>query len=211
MLFAMDSAARAKKHPVTARGQRTQQQLLLSAERVFADMGYANASIAEITRRAGIGLGTFYVYYPNKEALFLELVDEMGVRLKTEVGAKMGQFTDRMQRQRAAFQGFMEFTAKNRHLYRVIRQVELVDEQTYRQYYRRLANTYAEALKQAMLEGEVARYDPEALAWMLMGIADFIGLRYVVWEEEPEFERILDDVAAFIEGGLRSPLRLVKR
>ena len=207
----MDAAARAKKTPVTARGQRTQQHLLHAAEKVFAEQGYANASIAEITRRAGIGLGTFYVYYPNKEALFLELVDELGERLKNEVGAKMGAFTNRMERQRAAFLGFMEFTAKNRHLYRVIRQVELVDEHAYRQYYKRLAHTYSSALEQAMLEGEVARYDPEALAWMLMGIADFIGLRYVVWEEEPDFERILDDVTAFVEGGLRSPVRLAGR
>jgi AcrR family transcriptional regulator len=201
----MRHAALAKRPPVTARGQRTRARLLEAAEKVFAEAGYAEASIAEITRGAGIGLGTFYVYFPNKEVLFLELVDDLGARLKQFVSQRMAQHTGRIERQRASFRAFLEFTAKHRYLYRVVRQAELVDPGAFQGYYEKLANNWADGLKQAMNEDDFASYDAEALAWVLMGVAHFVGLRYVVWRETPEFERVLDDVLDFVEAGLKTP------
>jgi AcrR family transcriptional regulator len=189
------------------RGQRTRKHLLESAEKVFAEDGYSKASIAEITRRAGIGLGTFYVYFPNKESLFLELVEDLGERLEAYVAAKMAAQGSRLDRQRTAFRAFLEFTAEHRYLYRVVRQAELVDPLVFKGYYERLAEGWATALRQAMQEDSFSRYDPETLAWVLMGVAHFIGLRFVVWTDAPDYERVLEDVMDFIEAGLQAPRR----
>ena len=44
---------------LTARGERTRQKLLEAAERIFAELGYHDASIVKITEAAGVGHGTF--------------------------------------------------------------------------------------------------------------------------------------------------------
>ena len=49
--------------PRTARGTRTRARLLEAAEQVFESVGYHDASIVKITEQAGIGLGTFYLYF----------------------------------------------------------------------------------------------------------------------------------------------------
>jgi len=46
-----------------------------SATELFRTKGYHATSIADIVKHAGIGRGTFYQYFPNKEALFLECAD----------------------------------------------------------------------------------------------------------------------------------------
>lgn len=45
------------------------------AARVFAEKGYRAASITDIVERAGIGRGTFYLYFDSKKELFLELIE----------------------------------------------------------------------------------------------------------------------------------------
>ena len=60
--------------PVTAKGRATRRALLDAAEAVFGEYSYDRASISEITRRAGVAQGTFYLYFPDKKAAFVELV-----------------------------------------------------------------------------------------------------------------------------------------
>ena len=55
-----------KLSPPTARGQKTRAKLLEAAEHVFGKVGYEAASIAGITQRAKVALGTFYVYFARE-------------------------------------------------------------------------------------------------------------------------------------------------
>lgn len=195
----------ARRQPSTARGQLTRSQLLQAAELIFAQSTYANASIADITRRAGVGMGTFYVYYSNKETLFLELVDILAERLQHHVLERTQEATDRLSRLKSVLRGHFEFTAKYPHFYRLIRQAEDVDPARYRAIYERLAAVYANELTAAMDEGSVARANPEVLAYMLMGTADFVSRRFVVWTEASDWEHAVDDVVAFVARGLEAP------
>ena len=43
-------------------------KLLEAAEQVFAELGYHDASIVKITEAAGVGQGTFYLYFASKKA-----------------------------------------------------------------------------------------------------------------------------------------------
>ncbi|MET9691174.1 TetR/AcrR family transcriptional regulator [Streptomyces sp. NPDC006514] len=56
-----------------ARGERRISQLLAAAAGVFCRTGYASASTNAIAREAGVSPGTLYQYFPNKEAIAVEL------------------------------------------------------------------------------------------------------------------------------------------
>jgi AcrR family transcriptional regulator len=49
-------------------------QILDAALAVFAERGLAAARIEDIARHAGLSKGTIYLYFPNKEELFREVV-----------------------------------------------------------------------------------------------------------------------------------------
>lgn len=53
-------------------------QIVSSAVAVFAERGYADATIADIARHAGVGQGTIYRYVPSKRGL-LDLVFDYSV------------------------------------------------------------------------------------------------------------------------------------
>ncbi|MCB5179833.1 TetR/AcrR family transcriptional regulator [Streptomyces antimicrobicus] len=56
-----------------ARGERRIAQLLAAAAGVFCRTGYAAASTNAIAREAGVSPGTLYQFFPNKEAIAIEL------------------------------------------------------------------------------------------------------------------------------------------
>ncbi|MEZ4439203.1 MAG: TetR/AcrR family transcriptional regulator [Polyangiaceae bacterium] len=192
-----------KRKPATSRGARTRSKLLRAAEAVFADKGYEHGSIADIAMTAQVALGTFYVYFPDKKAAFIELVEELGSLLRDALSAAIADIDDRLEVEREGLRAFLSFTAEHRGLYRIVRQAEFVDEPTYRRYYSALAEAYAAGLERAMDAEQVRRLDPEALAYCLMGLADFLGMRWVLWEKKgDDLERVLDSAVSFLQYGL---------
>ena len=54
----------------------TKEKIRQAAVSEFMDKGFAGASLRQIVKNAGVTTGAFYKYYPTKEALFAELVEE---------------------------------------------------------------------------------------------------------------------------------------
>ncbi|MFJ5263754.1 TetR family transcriptional regulator [Streptomyces sp. NPDC088387] len=70
-----------------ARGERRIAQLLEAAATVFSTTGYTAASTNAIAREAGVSPGTLYQFFPNKEAIAIEL----GERLMREMREAYGE------------------------------------------------------------------------------------------------------------------------
>src|SRR3954471_24191669 len=49
-------------------------QILEAALEVFAECGLSAARLEDIGKRAGVSKGTIYLYFPNKEELFREVI-----------------------------------------------------------------------------------------------------------------------------------------
>ena len=59
-----------------SRTKHTQRALLDAAREIFAEQGFANASIADIVDRAGSSVGSLYHHFGGKSELFIALWDE---------------------------------------------------------------------------------------------------------------------------------------
>src|SRR6266704_1719918 len=55
------------------------QQIIEAALEVFGECGLANARLQDIADRAGVSKGTIYLYFPNKEELFREMIRQTAV------------------------------------------------------------------------------------------------------------------------------------
>ena len=58
-----------EQRPLRADAQRNYQRLVTAASAAFAEHGADDASLEEIARRAGVGIGTLYRHFPNRQAL----------------------------------------------------------------------------------------------------------------------------------------------
>jgi AcrR family transcriptional regulator len=54
----------------------TKKSIFEIAGRLFKEKGYDNTTVDEITKEAGIGKGTFFNYFPTKEALLQDFIKQ---------------------------------------------------------------------------------------------------------------------------------------
>ena len=75
-------------------------RIVSAAARIFAQRGYAGASIAEIAVQAGIGKGTVYEYFNSKEDLFFAVFEwylqQTSNGLTVNISALGGSATQRL-------------------------------------------------------------------------------------------------------------------
>lgn len=200
----------ARGRPLTKRGEATRTKLLTAAEAVFAEWGYHEASIVRITERAGVGLGTFYLYFDSKQLIFEALVIDLNRRVRHSMAEAMRGASTRLEAERAGFHGFFRFTAAHPALYRVVREAEFVSPETLRLHYTRIVEGYEAGLRAAQAADEIdVALDPSITAWALMGIGELIGMRFLLWERDamgnPPAElppAIFDDMMRFISNAL---------
>ena len=60
------------------------QNLKMSARRYAASQGVRKTTVDELARDAGISKGAFYKFYPSKEMLFFELLEDMHTEIYAE-------------------------------------------------------------------------------------------------------------------------------
>lgn len=81
------SAQRRAKTAVngTAKSVSTRQTIVAAARRVFVDVGYFDARVADIVAAADVSQGSFYTYFPSKREVFEEVVNEVGAMIRKAV------------------------------------------------------------------------------------------------------------------------------
>ena len=96
-----------------ADAQRNRERLIEAAREVFREQGY-DASLDEVAKRAGVGPGTLYRHFPNRqallEALYVGEVEEM-CRSAAELDG-----SDPWEALNAWFEGFTAYIATKRAL-----------------------------------------------------------------------------------------------
>lgn len=188
---------------VLTKGEQTRVRLLIAAEEVFGQVPYYEASVSEICRRADVSQGTFYNYFPSKQVIYSELVRHIGHSLRREIAEAVAGLDTRREIERKGFEAFFGFLHRHMEIYRIVRQAEFVDRGAFIEYYRQFAVGYIEGLKKAQKAGEIKKLDPEVLAYCLMAVGDFVGMRWILWPEDGGVpQRVLDEMMDFVFSGM---------
>jgi AcrR family transcriptional regulator len=84
-------------------GRNRTDTLLKIGERLFAAHGYRDVSIKDIAASAGLGMGSFYTYFPSKEAFYSDILDGIEQRGVREVEKRVNSFRSPLFRLKALF------------------------------------------------------------------------------------------------------------
>ncbi len=184
----------------------TRDALIAAARELFGSQGYAATKITDITARVDVAQGTFYAHFPSKRAVLARVVDDIRLDLMGRTAAAGRTAGDRIERERRNLLIFLDWLRTNRDAYRIVREAEFVGPEIGRGYYQAIADTYGLGLRAALERGELRPLGKEdvaieTIAWALMGISHFAGLRWVLW----------DPAAGTPPGAIASTLRFLMR
>jgi AcrR family transcriptional regulator len=182
----------------------TRKAIFQAAEQVFGEYGYSRAGIADITRRAGVAQGTFYVHFKSKEELMDGVVRFLSRELRRELRRVTDKYQDRRDKEISGMLAFLGFLGKHSPIYRIVSESEAIEPESAEYYYGKLASGYNASLAQGIKDKEIKPFPLDYLVAALMGINHMIGLRWLVWNSaaDPEIPRqvIVDTIELIIYG-----------
>ncbi|HXG22602.1 MAG TPA: TetR/AcrR family transcriptional regulator [Methylomirabilota bacterium] len=183
------------------RKEKTKQELLAAARKVLAEKGYHNAKIIDIAAAADIGVGTFYLYYPTKDALFLELVEETARALKEDIDAARSTVEGAVEKLREANRAFFQFAQKNRDLLKIIFGHGNTFNALLRQVYAMFVADATDRVTEGVNRKEFRPLPPPVVANALVGMAAQV-VSWWIDQEEPSVEAMAEMMTDFILHGL---------
>lgn len=196
----------AGRPPLTERGARTREKLVTAAREVFEEQGFLDTRVAHIAGRANVAYGSFYTYFPSKEAVFLEVADRLFAEM-TENSAVPLTGSSPAARIRGANRAYYEAYLRNAKMMAIIEQVATFNEefQEMRRKHRAAAVTRStRAIRHWQRAGLVPEgLDAEMTARVLAAMIDHsLYLWIVQGDDPPDTERLLGALDALSHRGL---------
>jgi AcrR family transcriptional regulator len=171
-----------RKPTRSERNAEVYQRLFDAATHVVGEVGYAEASVAEITKRAGVAQGTFYNHFQSRQELLDQLLPTVGRDLLRFIEERAEKLPTEPEREEARFRAFFDFLRKVPEFLRILNEAESFAPKGYQAHFQIAVTGYVRALRRARAAGEIRDFtDPEleALAYTLMGAREYLSQHYV--------------------------------
>lgn len=192
-------------YPKTLLGKAKMDKICNAAIKLFGSQNFYKTSISDICKAAKTAVGTFYIYFADKAALYnflvfnfkYDILDYLRNAIRTDLS------NTRKEKERAGIKAFIQYVYEKPQTYSIIWGSLSVDPQSFHNYYTSFNSTYSKALgrDEEQIKNDV---DMNTLAYILMGITNFLGLKMLFEGDmtEEKLEKVIDDVMVLLECGV---------
>jgi TetR/AcrR family fatty acid metabolism transcriptional regulator len=189
--------------------EATRQRLLDAAEQVFAEKGYHGAVVEDIIRASDSSKGGFYFHFPNKQGIFLALIDALVPKFAAAVDRSIADETDPIAQMDAALRTVLETFSRHRKLSKILL-VEAVglghgfDEKLMhtRGYFAAMIQRY---LDHAVAAGAIAPLDTEIASWAWFGSINELVVRWLVTGRPDKLETLMPQLRQLLLHSVGAP------
>lgn len=193
------------RSPKTKVGERSFKKIIKAGKNLFAKSGYQSTSINDIIAKAKVAAGTFYIYFDNKLALYLYLLKEYRLNIRKAALDATKDLNTRYEIEREGLKAFIKYVVRDPLVYKIIWESLFVDSKIFKDYYMDFAESYIFHLKKHVDTKELRDdLDLETLAYVLMGISNFVGLQ-IVFKENPtdeDIDFVVNESMKILENGM---------
>lgn len=175
--------------------ENTKSRILDAALNIFSNKGYYDTRLDEIVEESHTSKGSIYFHFPNKERLFLALVDQFADLLERRVTEAIAQEEKGIARVRVALETCLDTFGTYRRPAKLLL-VQAVGlgaafENKRNEINDRFAQLIATYLQEAIEVGDIPAVDTEVVSYAWMGAIYGVIIRWV-YTAEPEPPRIME-------------------
>lgn len=191
------------------RSQQRYQRILDAATRVFATKGYHGTLVDDIAEQAETSKGGVYFHFPNKQAIFLALLDRLADILKQRVEAAVEhEHQAPLERAETALRVVFDTFGAHRRLARLFMVEALGASPEFNQRMLRIRADFADLIRQYLDEAVRTRAIPPldtataASAWF--GAVNEVVLQWAIADAAGPLEDAYPTLRALLLRGIRA-------
>ena len=186
--------------PKSTKAQKTRQKILEAARAIFAERGFAKATAEEISTRAGVGYGTFYLYFTDKKQALHTILSEVDDKLY-ELGSpdvKHNVGLGALAPIKTTISSFFESFKENVDIIKICQELSATDAEFKEQHDKvraRLVNRMKEHLIKGLQLGNTRQLDPEIASIALAGLIETIAIEWFFNDRDWDKTKVINTVA----------------
>ena len=188
--------------PKTKRGERTLEKITTSAEELFATNGYTDTSVTDITKKADVGAGTFYIYFESKLSLYKYILMRYNTRIRYHIQKRIEHCKTREEMEKEGLRAWLDYVTEHKFVFNITWESFFIDQDLFQNYFRSFSDSYVRGLQESTKKGQLKEMDPAILSYVLMGIANFVGLYWVIFQGEENNDYPVEQVIDILKHGI---------
>jgi len=158
--------------------QNARWELVAAGTALFAQKGYAGASVREIVNRAGVTKPVLYYYFENKEGLLRAILDWAAEQQEALLAHVLETPGTAMERMIHLYCLIYEGVRENFDLFKLIHNLifgpaQGVPPYDLERYHRVMVDAVKRIYLKGLEEGELREEDPDEVAILVIGLTDF--------------------------------------
>ena len=177
----------------------TRERLLRAGKRLFAEKGFFDTNIHEVTDRAELSVGSFYSYFPSKESYFAELIRMIGHDVRFFIAKNLpsanGAPLNRLERELRGLWLWLVYLSIDKDCYPIVREAEFVVPAAVLDYYGHFVEGY---LKNPEGNGDA---DQRTAIEFLLGIAHYLGIESAFDTSPSNSRSTIETIAGYLSRG----------
>ena len=190
------------------REEETRQKIFNAAAEKFSDQGADTATMQEIAKAAGVGKGTLYRYFENKEDLVSSLVEIGFDRITEWIEAGIKDLEDPVEKLEQAVEIQLEFYNEHRDFCKFLTRESLGYKDKFKKQIKQIRSTHTVVIEEIIKEGiEAGRFkdrDVESAAVALIGAVNITALHWFMFKEEFPVDKIKENLLDIYFEGMQS-------
>jgi AcrR family transcriptional regulator len=151
--------------------EQRRRQLLDVACPIFAERGFHTTSMDDVAAGAGVTKPVLYQHFPSKRALYVELLDDIGRRLLTELRTATSQVSTGRERVEAGFSAYFRFVTDNPPAFRLLFGASVRNDPEFARVADRVLDDATTAIS-TLIDIDAGAEHRRVLAHALIGIAE---------------------------------------
>lgn len=183
-------------------------RLVKAADRVLRAKGYRETTIANIVSEAGVAKGTFYLYFDNKQELFLEVLRSAVRALEEHLEEALDGVSgpvDRLKRRALSYmRGYLNYRDLILILYGEAVGGNTRFQRELSTIYKSLTSTLSEDVKEVASRFQTPAIDTELLSYALVGAGEMLAYRSTL-DDRYNLEEIVSNAMGLLGGEIAEP------
>lgn len=183
------------------------QKIIETTARLFAQKGYDNVSIQDIVGELQMSKTTFYVYFTNKEELFMECADHIFHQMFNHVWESIRREKDPIARLRKRAEAFLEVYPTWRDMMNQLRGIAVKEHAEFMDKYKSSVSYIVEYtikdIEKAIAQGRLRDANPEILGYGLTGLVEYAAELHYLFGKYSRKE-ILEQVSMVLDSLISS-------
>ena len=189
------------------RSEEIRQNLIQAGARIVGRYGYEKASVARITAKARVALGTFYRHFRSRQEFFDQLLPAMGDRLMLFIRSRVDAAAVGAEREEQRLKAHFAFMEEHPWYHRLLNESEVMAPKAHAIYLEQMAAGLVRSFKRSQRRGELAAFDESelrTLAYIVMASRVYLATQWGGYKEKNRTppEDVLQTYTKFIQRAL---------